>query len=271
MGANLSNLKELAETAVDRLKNPALSSIVISFFALNWKALFYVCFANGKSPEQRFQFFDDHTSFLSLLVFPVLVGLLAAIAISLFKVIVALISEHPENWLNQSRRRNQHRLKLAEQKFQLEEEKQKRIAERNQEAVEIKAKQERQKAIIEEQKLREEAILAAAEIDRQVNEIDNQIAREEAIKKIEQERKYTVSDALKLPNGVETLLDQLRRSRKAGEKFAAKVPYELFQLVKAERQRLLNTPRDNFTDDEKRRIRNLVTDITEILNSLGPL
>ncbi|WP_243612525.1 type IV secretion system protein [Shimia aestuarii] len=66
-------LKELYEAWGARVKSNVLGSIAIAFIFVNWKALFFVAFADVRVVT-KFNYFDENTSLLTLAFLPMLIG-----------------------------------------------------------------------------------------------------------------------------------------------------------------------------------------------------
>ena len=71
----LDIFKDGAEAWLQRIKSPIIGSFVLSFFAFNWKVIFFVVFSDAPILF-RFWYFDFQTSIWTLLVCPVGAGLL---------------------------------------------------------------------------------------------------------------------------------------------------------------------------------------------------
>ena len=71
-------MKEVFEAFNSRLKSPVFGYFILAFIAFNWKAIFYL-FASSSEVAERFKYFDDNTRTSSLLINPLIVGILGAI------------------------------------------------------------------------------------------------------------------------------------------------------------------------------------------------
>ena len=69
----MDSIKEFLEAMSTRVKSPVIGSVIISFVLWNWKVLFYLAFAKSTSIE-KFGYFDAHMSIYSILIIPVLFG-----------------------------------------------------------------------------------------------------------------------------------------------------------------------------------------------------
>lgn len=71
-------IKEIIVAYFQRIRTPVLGSIILVFVAVNWKAIYFVLFAEV-SPELKFIHWDEHTDQNSLYFIPAWIG--AGIAI----------------------------------------------------------------------------------------------------------------------------------------------------------------------------------------------
>ncbi|MCW9042714.1 MAG: type IV secretion system protein [Pseudopelagicola sp.] len=66
-------LKELYEAWGARVKSNVLGSTIVAFIFVNWKALFFIAFADVRVVT-KFNYFDANTSLVTLALLPVLIG-----------------------------------------------------------------------------------------------------------------------------------------------------------------------------------------------------
>ena len=135
------------------------------FIILNWKALYFLTFANT-TVTARIQYFDEHTSWLSTLVGPVLFGILFAAA----SPWIALFS----TW-------------LAEEPIVRRKIRQARSAERF-----LTMKFELEQARLAFQAQQEEAKIESARRDQKVQEITDPKIREDLQQQIDELRQMTL-------------------------------------------------------------------------------
>ena len=91
-------LKEIVGTFNERLRSPILGSILLAFFIVNWRPLFFLFFSDNSIP-QKFVYFDANTSELSLYLLPLLIGSIIAILSPWLKHLGALIAKKPTHLL----------------------------------------------------------------------------------------------------------------------------------------------------------------------------
>ncbi|AVW93213.1 hypothetical protein [Celeribacter baekdonensis] len=70
-------LKSIFDAWDERIRSPILGSILFIYLACNWRALFFLFFADDTAAE-RLAYFDSHTSLWSTLIFPLVGGLVLA-------------------------------------------------------------------------------------------------------------------------------------------------------------------------------------------------
>jgi len=72
-------INQAIETFQNRVGSPLFGSVTLSFVSINWKALFYLFFDEGRSVHQRISKFDQLTSWETLGLYPIIIG--AALAL----------------------------------------------------------------------------------------------------------------------------------------------------------------------------------------------
>jgi len=87
-------MKEVFTAINDRIKTPYYGYALLAFFALNWRAVFVLFFSKGNAAE-RLAAFDSNTSFLNLLVLPLLIGLFISLINPWLKVLFSWIEKKP--------------------------------------------------------------------------------------------------------------------------------------------------------------------------------
>lgn len=87
-------LKDVVATLNGRLRSHFFGSAFLAFVGTNWKVLFYLFFAD-RPVRAKFLFFDENTDAYSLLVVPVLIGLIIAMASPWIKLFGAYIATLP--------------------------------------------------------------------------------------------------------------------------------------------------------------------------------
>lgn len=87
-------VKELFETIDSKIKSPILGSVLFAFVLLNWKALFFLVFAKVTVLE-KFIFFDENTTPITLIVVPLLVGILISFLNPWVKLIALNLTKKP--------------------------------------------------------------------------------------------------------------------------------------------------------------------------------
>jgi hypothetical protein len=70
-------LKDIISALNGRLRSHFFGSVFLAFVGTNWKVLFYLIFAN-RPVRAKFLYFDENTDICSLLIVPVVIGLIIA-------------------------------------------------------------------------------------------------------------------------------------------------------------------------------------------------
>lgn len=136
-------LKDSTEAWLQRIRSPIIGSVGLAFVALNWKALWYLVFAD-RPVAVKFHFIEMNTTWLSLYLWPILIGLAIAIASPWIKLGGSYIATNPTRRLRRlqsSEASHQRRIQLTdsiaeeELKAKLEEATAKTEAEREKRAI----------------------------------------------------------------------------------------------------------------------------------------
>ncbi len=104
-------IKDSTDAWLSRIRSPILGSIGLTFVVFNWKPLWYLAFSE-QSVAVKFRFFDINTSNASLYYFPVLVGLLLALATPWVKLAGALMATRPVSLLRRLQFDQAHEQKI---------------------------------------------------------------------------------------------------------------------------------------------------------------
>ena len=87
-------LKDIISALNGRLRSHFFGSVFLAFVGTNWKVLFYLIFAN-RPVRAKFLYFDENTDICSLLIVPVVIGLIIAPASPWIKFVGAYIATLP--------------------------------------------------------------------------------------------------------------------------------------------------------------------------------
>jgi len=87
-------MKEVFTAINDRLKTPYYGYALLAFLALNWRAIFVLFVFKGNAAE-RLAAFDSNTSFVKLLIMPLLIGLFVSLINPWLKVLFSWIEKKP--------------------------------------------------------------------------------------------------------------------------------------------------------------------------------
>jgi hypothetical protein len=154
--------KQLIDAAGDRIRSPFLGSIAAVFVGCNWRALFYLIFAN-KPVRSRILYFDANTDLYSLLIYPVSFGLITALLMPWIAVVGAWIAQSPKAKLHSVQHGAASKRRITEYQTKSAEE---------EALAELEAKQDERRIQAQERKAEEEeanARFEAAEEHRKIN------------------------------------------------------------------------------------------------------
>jgi hypothetical protein len=73
-------LKEYVDGLLTRIRSPIIASISISFALFNWKAIYFLLFAEVSALE-RLAYVEKNTSSITAIAAPIIVGLFVALVI----------------------------------------------------------------------------------------------------------------------------------------------------------------------------------------------
>ena len=75
----MDSIKEIFDALNSRIRSPIFGSIALAFAAINWKALYFLIFANTTATA-RLEYFESNTSFWTAIFWPICAGLIFALA-----------------------------------------------------------------------------------------------------------------------------------------------------------------------------------------------
>ena len=93
----MDTVKDIFSAISNRFRSKIVSSILLSFIAINWKVIFYVLFEPVGS-EAKFAYFDANTSAITLYWLPIFLGLLIACITPWLTLLGQLISYHADRF-----------------------------------------------------------------------------------------------------------------------------------------------------------------------------
>ncbi|MGB0901694.1 hypothetical protein [Halocynthiibacter sp.] len=128
--------KELLEDMRQRIRSPFIGSIIFAFVAINWRALFFLFFADVPVVD-RISYYDDHTTFCWSYAFPVGLGIAVAVLMPWLKYYGAWIAKRPATKLYELQTAEARRRRTEHSKFEEEEEEALRRRERRKEEAQI--------------------------------------------------------------------------------------------------------------------------------------
>jgi hypothetical protein len=92
-------MKDVIDAVSSRIKTPYFGYAVLAFLALNWRGLFLLITTAG-SPQERLATFDAVTNNYTLLVLPLLAGVLVAASTSWVQYVFGVVSRKPSGLID---------------------------------------------------------------------------------------------------------------------------------------------------------------------------
>lgn len=102
-------IKEIIAALNSRIRSPIVGSIILVFVAANWKPIYYMTFS-GELVENRFHYFDNHTSGWTLFAIPIGLGFLFAYVSPWITLIGAKLAKNPISQRKKLEISNEHEL-----------------------------------------------------------------------------------------------------------------------------------------------------------------
>lgn len=177
-------LKDIFEAANNRIRSPFVGSIIIVFLAVNWRPVFNLLFGEAEVLV-RIAHFDNVTTWQSLYVWPIVGGVVFALASPWLKLIGAAFAALPIKLLNNLQQSEE----VARQVFALEQSTKLDIAMAKQ--IEAKARREGEE---------ENRQIEAAERLKRAAETGDEALKEKL-------RSQVAAQTVKKENGLEQLTD----------------------------------------------------------------
>ncbi len=156
-------MKEILEAISIRIKSPVFGYFILSFTAINWKPLFFLIADNSNATE-RIAFFDQHTNYYSLLIYPLIFSVIAAILYPWINYVFLWISRTPSYLRNSIFAEAEHRALMIKKNY--EELRNSHFSMKENELI-GQAKRDEEILNIENQELREN-------LQKQIDELRNQ-------------------------------------------------------------------------------------------------
>lgn len=121
-------MKDIFEAIESRVKSPVFGYFVLSMLAVNWKPFFFLFF-DDSSVTSRFAYFDHHSSYVTLLVYPALLAAFYSIFYPWVQYIFIWISSKPAHLKNLQNINAEHKQLIEQQKLENVRSEQKKKAE----------------------------------------------------------------------------------------------------------------------------------------------
>lgn len=91
----MQEIKDVLEATSARLKNPIIGSSILFSLLINWKSVFFVIFS-ADSVNDRFAYFENSTTILSLFVFPIILGIIYSAVSPWISLAGTYLASNPE-------------------------------------------------------------------------------------------------------------------------------------------------------------------------------
>lgn len=157
----MDEIKEIFESLRSRIKSPFFGHAFFFAIFINWKVWFYLFFANI-DVVAKFTYFDDNTTYNSLILVPLGFAILSSFISPWIKLFFIWLTAYPTTQKNILQVRAENKI--------------------------ISEKNRIEKLNAESQTIKEESIISMAERDAKVKNIKDKAARESAQKEIEHSR-----------------------------------------------------------------------------------
>jgi hypothetical protein len=126
-------MKEILEAFRTRISSPLFGYLIIAFFAINWKAIFYLL--AGEVPTlERIEYFESNTTINTLLTFPLIFAVLGTSIYPWINYLFLYICKKPTELRNRIQVQSEHSLLLEKQN--LEQVRTSSLADREKELIE---------------------------------------------------------------------------------------------------------------------------------------
>ncbi len=109
-------MKEIFEVIESRVRSPLFGYFVFAFISVNWNPLFYL-FVEKTRVLNRIQYFQDHTDWLTLLIFPLVTAMVLSIAYPWVNYGFLHLRKFPTDLRNKLQASSEHELLKEKQKF----------------------------------------------------------------------------------------------------------------------------------------------------------
>ncbi|EMN6212052.1 TPA: hypothetical protein I7787_21920 [Vibrio vulnificus] len=147
-------MKEVVEAVNARLKAPYFGYAILAFIALNWRGFFVLVLTKG-TPEDKLALFDTHTDIYTLVIYPLVIGVVVAGTAHWLKYFFGCIEKKPRELLDNLELEAQHKKTIKQ--TQLEQSRSDLFAVKEQELIE-RAKRDNEVADIEDSEAKEKLI-----------------------------------------------------------------------------------------------------------------
>ncbi len=105
-------MKELLQALESRIRSPFMGYFTLAFFVINWKEVFFLLADKGEAAA-RITYFQSNTDMLSILLYPILVGAVFALAYPWINFSFLYLCQTPTDLRNELQANSEHILPLS--------------------------------------------------------------------------------------------------------------------------------------------------------------
>lgn len=213
-------MSEILEALASRIKSPLFGYVFFAFIIANWKPLFYL-WISTTAVVDRFEYFDENTSPVSLLLVPLAAGVITSIAYPWVNVVLIWVNHFPTDLRNYLQANTENKFLMEKQRHEIV--RKNYMALREDELIE-RAKRDQELEQIEDEAKREK-------LKEQLHEIREISPNEQSGDEIEDdfsphERKHILIDKMKRLEREIATLEKIAANNKGKHRTPAVVEHE---------------------------------------------
>jgi hypothetical protein len=110
-------VKELLQALESRIRSPFMGYFTLAFFVINWKEVFFLLADKGGAAA-RITYFQSNTDMVSILLYPILVGVVFALAYPWINFFFLYLCQTPTDLRNGLQANSEHKLLLKKQELE---------------------------------------------------------------------------------------------------------------------------------------------------------
>lgn len=172
-------MKDVIDAVNSRIKVPYFGYAILAFFALNWRGIFLL-FATEGTAHERLAAFDSTTSALTLLVLPLIFGVIVAASAHWVQLIFCLISRRPSGLIDNLYLEAEHKKTIRQ--TELEQSRSDLFAVKEKELID-RAKRDEEVAGIENDEAKEKLAAQLESLRRERDQLSKQLEDQNTVGK----------------------------------------------------------------------------------------